>query len=150
VLQNGVYSLSNMAAFVVTNGQFPTSNLLPDGNGNYYGTMGETSSDNPGGVYELSPAKKGDVNLDGFVNSKDISAMLKALTKLSVYQSSNLVSNAQLLSIADIDGDGFVNNRDIQPLLNLVASLQGTVVPEPSTFALFAIGVIALCKRRLN
>ncbi len=53
--------------------------------------------------------------------------------------------------LGDLNGDHAVTNRDIQGLLNaLAASGSVTPIPEPSTFALAALGLLGLvaCVRR--
>jgi hypothetical protein len=82
----------------------------------------------------------GDINLDGRIGPSDIPAMLSALTNLNSYESTNHLSNADLLQIADLNGDGKVTNADIEPLLVLVANGAVAAVPEPSGLVLFAIG----------
>jgi hypothetical protein len=81
--------------------------------------------------------KPGDFNLDGHVDSRDVTAMLAALTNLNAYQhgsnsQSETLADADLETIADLNGDGKITNGDLQSLLNLLKGGGGsTSVPEP-------------------
>jgi hypothetical protein len=89
----------------------------------------------------------GDFNRDHQITAADIPAMLKALTNLSSYASTNSLTPAQLVLVGDFDNSGTVTNRDIQGLLNLVSSFGlGSVasVPEPSTVLLALLASFAL------
>ena len=86
----------------------------------------------------------GDLNEDGRVDAADISAMMAALADLTGYESAYGLNDADLLTIADLNVDGHVTNADVQGLLNLVASAAMITVPEPSSFALTATGLLAL------
>jgi Dockerin type I domain len=92
---------------------------------------------------------RGDLNLDGNVDGKDISTMLQALADVNDFQSRESLSTNDLLTIADFDGDGKFTNADLQGLLKkLITSSNGAqAVPEPNccTLALSAIGVLASC-----
>jgi hypothetical protein len=95
----------------------------------------------------------GDLNRDGKLTSADLVSMLRALTDIPAYQSTNQLTPAQFVAIADLSGDGVVSNVDIQSLINaliaqevgngagagstsgessLAASGAGSVVIEPS------------------
>src|SRR6185295_12312202 len=86
-------------------------------------------------------ALKGDFNLDGVVNSTDLSALLGALTNISGYESLHGITDPYFLQLGDLNGDGAVNNADIQPMLHFLiggsfdASL-AMAVPEPTTLLL--------------
>src|SRR5262249_50093915 len=101
----------------------------------------------------------GDINQDGVVNVKDISALMSALGDLSDYQAGTAVRSgsawtaSQLMNVADTNLDDVVDNRDIQGLITYLAnglSFPGGgsggihVVPEPASVVLLAIGGIAL------
>ena len=68
--------------------------------------------------------------------------MLKALTDLSSFKTTNSLSSYDLLAIGDLNLDGAVTNADIQPLLDLVASEPGggsmQSVSEPAGILLAA------------
>ena len=64
--------------------------------------------------------RQGDINLDGHRDGADVVAFMQVITDLSGYQTQQVLSNQNLLTIADINGDGEVNNSDLQYLLNLV------------------------------
>ena len=79
---------------------------------------------------------QGDINLDGHRDGADIVAFMQAITDLSGYQTQQVLSNQNLLTIADINGDGEVNNSDLQYLLNLVigggsSASAGMAVTQP-------------------
>src|SRR5262249_48341978 len=86
----------------------------------------------------------GDFNDDDHVDVADLTAMMAALADLSSYESTYGLSDSQLLTIADLNGDSHVTNADIQGLINLLATSDSVAVPEPSTLALAAIGVLGL------
>lgn len=86
----------------------------------------------------------GDFNRDGQVNAADIPAMENALTNLSAYQTANNLTNFDLLAFGDMNSDGKFNNADLQALLNLFKSGQNTLVPEPTSMVLLAVGGIML------
>jgi endonuclease/exonuclease/phosphatase family metal-dependent hydrolase len=101
--------------------------------------------------FALLPALlKGDFNLDGVVTSADIKAMLAALTDLPSYQSSQMLTAAELLKVGDLNSDGKITNTDIQSLLSLLAG-SGSIaaVPEPATAALALIGTIVIAVTRV-
>ncbi len=92
----------------------------------------------------------GDFNQDNHVDAADIAAMENALVDLHSYQTTNSLSDSQMLTLGDLNGDGVVNNADLQALLNLLKSGGGSnnPVPEPSALALLALGSVVLVARR--
>jgi endonuclease/exonuclease/phosphatase family metal-dependent hydrolase len=65
---------------------------------------------------------RGDLNLDGTVNSADLQQMLSALSDINGYQSSHAIAShalsaADFLAVADVNRDGVVSNADLQALL---------------------------------
>jgi hypothetical protein len=92
----------------------------------------------------------GDFNRDGHVTAADVVAMEQALTNLPAYQTTNGLTNAQLMSIGDINADGMVNNADLQALLNLLKSGGGSTdpAPEPASIVLLGLGTLAITFRR--
>jgi hypothetical protein len=92
----------------------------------------------------------GDFNRDGHVTAADVLTMEQALTNLPAYQTTNGLTNAQLLSIGDINDDGMVNNADLQALLNLLKSGGGSTdpIPEPASIVLLGLGTLAIAYRR--
>jgi hypothetical protein len=95
----------------------------------------------------------GDFNLNGTVTTADVQAMLNALTDLTNYKSLHGLSDGYLQDIGDINHDGAVNNKDVQALLDLLAAGGSgggsgggglTLVPEPGSIVLLAIGGLVL------
>src|SRR5262249_37828534 len=89
---------------------------------------------------------RGDLNLDGHVDAKDVVSMMKALTNLSTYQSQHGMNTAYLNYIGDVNQDGTVTNSDLQSLLNQLKNGGGSFnqVPEPATIVLLVLGGLAL------
>ncbi len=105
----------------------------------------------------------GDVDRDGHVTATDLTAMLNALTDLTVYQATHgpgggALTNQQLVQILDLTGDSNVTNADIQGLIDFLINGAGAgsdalAVPEPSTMLLMLMGgvlAIAFCRQRLS
>lgn len=63
-----------------------------------------------------SQYKKGDVNLDGYVNAKDATAVLKHVVELEIL-------TGKSLEMADVNGDGRVNAKDATAILKIVVGL---------------------------
>jgi hypothetical protein len=131
------------------------------------------------GKYELAPSATaptgvlnlGDINQDGVVNVKDISALMSALVDLNGYAAgtakysgtSTLIRTSggvflpsQLVYVADTNFDGVVDNRDLQGLISGIANggtFGGggiTAVPEPSGLALLSAGGFIFAMMRLR
>jgi len=81
----------------------------------------------------------GDLNGDSAVNNFDISPFELALTDSATYlaQHPTLTNYPQR---GDVNYDGAFNNFDISTFEQLLTGAPAAVVPEPSTFALLAIG----------
>lgn len=115
---------------------------------------------------ELTP-QVGDINQDGTVNAKDVSALMAALSDMSGYQAGNALFAGtastirqvttpwdlnELNVVADIDRSGSVNSLDIQAEIALIANETSpgggggsiTAVPEPSAIVLGVLGSV-LC-----
>jgi autotransporter-associated beta strand protein len=107
-----------------------------------------------GEVVPVSASTKvlGDFDNNNLLTTADIPAMLKALTDMASFRTTNgLATTDDFLNVADVDLNGKVDNFDIQALLGkLSGSGSLTAVPEPATFALAAIALPALvvCARR--
>jgi uncharacterized repeat protein (TIGR03803 family) len=146
----GTHTLITLVTFNGTNGQQPYASLIADASGNLYGTTNTGGANDDGTVFELSPVRPGDFNLDSHIDPADIPAMEQALANMSTYQTANGLSAAQLLAIGDINGDGVVNNADLQALLDLLNSGGGSSnsVPEPPSIVLLGIGALAIAYRR--
>ncbi len=100
-----------------------------------------------------SPQVLGDFDLNGIVNSDDVTAMLKSLKDLTAFKNKNQLSDAELLEIGDLDGSGSVTNRDIQSMLDYLISIGGgsfTVVPEPATWVIVFAGMAVLLLMQLR
>jgi hypothetical protein len=99
---------------------------------------------------------RGDFDRHGTATTADISAMLGALSDLSLYKSSNSLTDDELSAIGDLDGSGSVNNADLQKLINLVAnatasnssSAAAQAVPEPPAIILVSAFLLALATMR--
>jgi fibronectin-binding autotransporter adhesin len=91
---------------------------------------------------------RGDWDLNGSVGAGDIKAMLKALTNLASYKSTNSLTTDDLLNIGDVDSSGSITNFDIQAELSLVGGGSLAAVPEPATWLLFAVGAAAIALNR--
>jgi hypothetical protein len=89
----------------------------------------------------LQQAITGDVNGDGIVDYQDLGIMAGNW---------NMTSGADL-SMGDLNGDGAVDYQDLGIMAgnwNYGVTGTGTVVPEPATMGLLAIGGIAALIRR--
>jgi hypothetical protein len=89
----------------------------------------------------LNPSVVGDVNGDGIVDYQDLGIMAGNW---------NMTSGADL-SMGDLNGDGAVDYQDLGIMAgnwNYGVTATGTVVPEPATMGLLAIGGIAALIRR--
>jgi hypothetical protein len=91
---------------------------------------------------------RGDWDLNGSIGIGDLKAMLKALTNLATYKSTNSLTTDDLLNIGDVDASGSVTNSDIQAELNLIGGGSLAAVPEPATWLLFAVGAAAVVLNR--
>ncbi len=74
----------------------------------------------------------GDVNLDGVVNGLDVDPFVDVLL------------NGPFQDEADMNADGEVNGLDVDPFVEAVVGGGVQAVPEPSTLALFGLGLM-LC-----
>jgi hypothetical protein len=91
----------------------------------------------------LNGTLAGDFNVDGHVNAADISIAEQALTNTSNYRSTYGLTDPTLFnSVVDVNGDGSFTNADLQKLLINLKAGGGSAnsVPEPSAFALLAVG----------
>jgi len=67
-------------------------------------------------------AVRGDFNRDGSRNATDLVPMMQALADVNTFQTTNGLSNSNLLAIGDINGDGVFNNADLQSFLTQLQS----------------------------
>ncbi|HZZ27656.1 MAG TPA: glycosyl hydrolase 53 family protein [Pirellulales bacterium] len=122
-------------------------------NGGTTALFGSTSSHNALAALSAFAPLQGDFNGDGQFNSSDIPAMLSALTNLTAFESTNSITQPELLDLGDFNHDGVVNNADLQGMLNALLAGSGSTnpVPEPAPVWLLAISAtVALrsCRRR--
>lgn len=138
------YFIMNMAV----GGQYPgysTPNSRPPiAAGSYTMTISD--------VEAFSLPILGDVNRDGHLDSRDVTAMESALTDPTDFSAAEGITTAQLSLIGDMDGNGSFNNADLQQLLTVLKTGGGSEsVPEPSTFLLLTFGTDGLvakdCRR---
>jgi len=105
-------------------------------------------------TYIYTPVTAGDFGHDGSCNAHDIQPMMNALVDLSAYQSNWRLSDAQMKTVGDFDSDNSVTNTDLQGFIDFLANRAGggtlSPVPEPSTFALAALGAVAVLAARLR
>ena len=104
------------------------------------GTFAGQSVDSTAVVLQYALA--GDANLDGKVNALDFNAI-----------ATSFGSSGKLWTDGDSNYDGTVNTTDFMTMAQnfnqvLAAPALGTLVPEPGTIALAAVGIAALGRRR--
>ncbi len=118
-----------------------TNNTTPP-NGSYTMTISD--------VEAFSLPVLGDLNRDGHLDAKDITAMQSALTDEAAFASSNNLSVSDVSLLGDMNGDGQFNNADLQKLENVLKSGGGSnsTVPEPSSLVLLALGALMLWKAK--
>jgi hypothetical protein len=103
----------------------------------------------------------GDMNFDGHVDAKDITALEMALANESGYLSTNFgngtpashgVTASNIGQYADVSANGKFSNADLQQLLVYLEAGHGNTssVPEPASFVLAGLGAaaIGLCRWR--
>lgn len=93
----------------------------------------------------------GDLNNDGVVDVKDVSAMMNALSNMQAYANSIPgFTLSDVKALGDVNGDGFFNNFDIQNLITQIANNgkssapNVSTVPEPTTLILIGLAAPAL------
>jgi hypothetical protein len=125
----GTFAYTPAAGTVLNVGQNQTLNLLftPTDGVNYVTAVKAVQ------INVLPQLVLGDFNRNGVLDFPDLSAMLKALTDLPGYATTQGFSDNDLKTVGDINHDGAVNNRDIQPLLDLLAGAPGGGSVSPQT-----------------
>jgi hypothetical protein len=103
------------------------------------------------GVIAATNYIKGDVDRSTHVNISDVGALETALADLTKYQSTDALTDPQLLSVADLNADNQVTNTDLQGLIIYLANNAGVLpapgggsvaaVPEPPSLVLLAIAL---------
>ena len=90
----------------------------------------------------------GDLNGDGVVTEGDISAFVHALTDPQGYADQFPVWDPDVLG--DFNGDGQLTNADIDGFVAAMGAGSITVIPEPASFGLLALGgfLLARCRSR--
>jgi hypothetical protein len=116
------WSLDSGSVGSINAGGLYTAPLSPVGPATVRATSGAVS----GSAAVMVAYLKGDLNIDGHLDTADFVTMLGALANISGYQNDRNLSNQDLLAIADIDGDNHVTNADLQALLNLLISGGGS------------------------
>jgi hypothetical protein len=86
----------------------------------------------------------GDFDRDGVLTQTDLTDLLQAITDENAWKTSHNLSDDQMRAMGDVNGDGSLDNADIQALLNKLIHPSGgpSPVPEPSTIALAAVGLV--------
>ena len=108
-------------------------------------------------TFSLLPFVVGDVNGDGVVNNLDIAPFVLGLTNPSAFQAQ--FPYVTLNIAGDVNNDGAVNNLDIAPFVALLTGGRPigdapefqpliSLVPEPVSLGLLAVGGLALLRRR--
>ncbi len=131
--------------------------ILASGNGNNFQsgqirTTNAPNANNAIGYVDANSqvliryASRGDANLDGVVNALDFNAV-----------ATNFGGSSKVWSQGDFNYDGSVNTLDFVSLASnfgtvlpasVPAPVLGTLVPEPASFALAAVGLLAMRRRR--
>jgi hypothetical protein len=116
-------------------------------------TLGPSLSGTTSGFYGFAPyplTTRGDVDLNGHVDARDVTAMMAALTNITGYANLKTITTQQLTLIGDVNQDGKFTNGDLQSLIQYLKAGNGsaTPVPEPSTLALLAVGAAVVVARR--
>jgi hypothetical protein len=159
-INTGNPSLSPLALYTVADGNpgfdTPGVDILMETNipTIYFGSSLSLSNDDFAGRQFLYPVAKnllhGDFNLDGKITNTDIQAMLNAVANPTAFKQTNFLTDAEYIALGDFNNSNVVDKADIGPFLKFLASgASPNIVPEPSTFALLALGAVLLpCARR--
>ncbi len=91
---------------------------------------------------------RGDMNLDGVVDTGDVAPFVLALTDPATYLAQYGVDEATMIVAGDINGDGVFDTGDVAPFVQLLVSGGLQSVPEPGSLALLGLGGLLLLWRR--
>ena len=96
----------------------------------------------------LTAALRGDMNLDGVVDTADVAPFVQALTNPAGYMGRFGVDETAMVALGDINQDGVFDTADVARLVRLLVGSGSASVPAPGTLALLGLGTLMLLRRR--